>query len=269
MSALLRPGRLDGKIVIVTGAGNGIGRAVAVLAAMEGGQVALFDYDEASVVDTANAIGAGSLAIRADVSDIEQTDAAVTRVVQHFGRLDVLINVAGVHDQMAPNEEVSPEMWDRIMDINLRGSAFIIKRVLQEMLPAGSGAIVNTASTAALVAGGGGVAYTASKGALLSLTRQVAYEVADRGVRVNAVAPGSTATGLLESTNNVLGPPTMGPMQEAFCQKAMATFGGKVPMGRAAEPEEIARPVIFLASDDASYITGHTLVVDGGYSSSH
>src|SRR5450432_151523 len=126
MSTSGRPGRMDGKIVVVTGAGSGIGRAV-----------------------------------------------------------EVLVNVAGVHDQMEPNEELTQKTWDRILDINLRGTAFLIRRVLREMLPAGSGAIVNTASTAALVAGGGGVAYSASKGALLSLTRQVAYEVAARGVRVN------------------------------------------------------------------------------------
>jgi 3-oxoacyl-[acyl-carrier protein] reductase len=267
MSTSGRPGRMDGKIVVVTGAGSGIGRAVAVLAAMEGGRVALIDYDEASAANAAAAIGAGSFAIRADVSDLDQTDAAVTRVVQQFGRLDVLVNVAGVHDQMEPNEELTQKTWDRILDINLRGTAFLIRRVLREMLPAGSGAIVNTASTAALVAGGGGVAYSASKGALLSLTRQVAYEVAARGVRVNAVAPGSTSTSLLATTNNVLGPVTFGPMQTAFSEKAMRSFMDMVPMGRPAEPEEIARPVVFLASDDASYITGTTLVVDGGYSS--
>jgi NAD(P)-dependent dehydrogenase (short-subunit alcohol dehydrogenase family) len=150
----------------------------------------------------------------------------------------------------------------------VRGTALVIERVLREMLAAGHGAIVNTSSTASIIAGGGGAAYIASKGAVASLTRQVAYEVADRGVRVNAIAPGATQTNIMANSAGILGVGSgdLGPQTKRFTDQAYERIGraGAIPLGRFAAPEEIAKAAVFLASDDASYIVGATLVVDGG-----
>ena len=263
-SATGRQGRLAGKVVLVTGAGNGIGNAVARVAAEEGALVASLDYDGDAASATASAIGgADVMAIRADLSKLEEVETAVAQVVSRFGRIDVLANVAGVVDLFAPTEEITATTWDTVFSINVRGTAFMIQSALKYMLPAKAGAIVNMASTAAYKAGGGGVAYTASKGAIVSLTRQVAYEVADRGIRVNAIAPGATATNLLATSAKRLG--AVGKKAQHFLDRAVTDFLGSIPLARFAEPVEIARATIFLASDEASYITGAVLVVDGGF----
>ena len=260
-----RGGRLQDKVVLVTGAGSGIGAAVAKVCVAEGAQVALVDYNEAAAKEVAESLGSPHvLALRADVSDEAEVDAAVERTVEQFGRLDVLFNVAGIFDQMEPAEEFTTSVWDRVFAINVRGTGLMIQRALREMLAAGSGSIVNTSSTASIIAGGGGTAYIASKGAVASMTRQIAYEVAERGVRVNAIAPGVTHTNITGSSSMILGRDTPGPKAQQFFDKAIAASEGNIPMGRPAEPEEIAKAAVFLASDDASYVTGAVLVVDGG-----
>jgi NAD(P)-dependent dehydrogenase (short-subunit alcohol dehydrogenase family) len=262
-----RAGRLQDKVALVTGAAHGIGAAVARIAAAEGARLAVLDYDADGITAIASELAeAGAIPIQADISDLDAIDRAVTTVVDTHGRLDVLISVAGVIDQLEPIESVTPETWDRVFDINVRGTAFLIQRALREMLPQSAGSIVNTSSTAALIGGGGGSAYIASKGALASLTRQIAWEIGDRGIRVNAIAPGVTTTNAAQNATRLFGSQYLSPAGEQMWKKAIAAMHspGHIPLGRAAEPDEIARAAVFLASDDASYLTGSLLIVDGG-----
>ncbi len=268
-NSLAAGGRLRDKVAIVTGAGAGIGQAVAQVAVAEGARVALFDINGVAVAEAADRFGSETaISFPVDVSRADDIDRAVSSTVEQFGRVDALFNMAGIQDQMMPAEELKEYLWNRVFDINVRGTTLVMERVLREMLAAGRGAIVNTSSTASLIAGGGGVAYTASKGAVESLTRQVAYEVADRGVRVNAIAPGATQTNIMANSAGIsgVGADDIGPQSKRFTEQAYAraTTEGTIPLGRFAAPEEIAKAAVFLASDDASYIVGATLVVDGG-----
>jgi NAD(P)-dependent dehydrogenase (short-subunit alcohol dehydrogenase family) len=262
VSVISRPRRLEGKVVLVTGAGSGIGRATAEAAHEEGARVAAVDLDLESARATATSID--GLPLACDVSDAADIDRAVAEAAEHFGRIDVLANVAGINDKYTPIHELNEDVWTRVFDINVRGTALVTKRVLQEMDEAGSGAIVNISSTASLVGGGGGVAYTASKGAVSSMTREIALEVAGRGIRVNAVAPGVTFTNFRANSSAVLDLHDLTPGAQQMYDAAAGRFPDNIPLGRGAEPCEIARAVVFLASDDASYITGTVLVVDGG-----
>ncbi|WP_161600574.1 SDR family NAD(P)-dependent oxidoreductase [Mycolicibacterium hodleri] len=258
------PRRLLDRVVVVTGAAGGIGKSVAQGAAADGARVALLDVDYEAAATLAETFDEGvAWAVRVDLGDVDQIEAAVAAVIEHFGGIDVLINVAGIQDQLEPVEAVPAEVWDRVFSINVRGTAFMIQHVLPAMFAAGRGAIVITTSTASLIAGGGGAAYTASKGALASLTRQVAYEVADRNIRVNAVAPGLTATDLMGTSEKILERQASAAAGRAL-QKAMDSSVGGIPLGRPADPTEIANVALFLASDAASYLTGATLVADGG-----
>ena len=259
-------GRLAGKSVLVTGAGSGIGKAVALRSALEGASLLLVDRDEAAVRTVAETIGAAAHFLQADLRVAQEVDQAVDQTVSYFGRLDVLVNNAGVHDQMQPAEQFSDDIWDMVFDVNVRGMAFAIRAALRHMLPAQSGAIVNMGSTSALLGNNGGAAYSASKGAVHSLTKQVAHDVASRGVRVNAIGAGGVATNILATAVTVSGGRDPGPQARFFLDKAQTRALASVPMGRMAEADEIARAVVFLASDDASYITGAILMVDGGSS---
>lgn len=263
-------GRLANKVAIITGAASGIGKAVAQIALAEGARLALFDVDHSGVAVMAAENSKAVSAHKVDISDQDSVDAAVAEVVARYGRIDILFNIAGIQDNMMPAEELNLKTWDLIFAVNVRGTAIMIERVLREMLAAGSGAIVNTSSTASHMAGGGGVAYAASKGAIDSMTRQIGYEVADRGIRVNAVAPGCTATNLMTSTAKALGgiQAIVGPKAREFGARteALALRDGGIPAGRFADAAEIAKAVVFLGSDDASYMIGSIITVDGGWS---
>ncbi len=264
-------GRLHDKIAIVTGAGAGIGRAVARAAVAEGARVSLFDIDGEAAAKVAGAFSSGTaVSFQVDVSRAEEIDRAVTSTVETFGRVDALFNIAGIADELIPTEELEEALWNRVFEINVHGTMLVTKRVLREMLAAGSGAIVNAASAASVTAGGGGAAYVASKSAVAGFTRQVAYEVADRGVRVNAIAPGATATDLLVNSAKTLGVAAgdLGPQAKRFKKRLLARLAsdGAIPVGRVATPEEVAKAAVFLASDDATYIVGASLAVDGGLS---
>ncbi len=252
--------RLEGRTALITGAGSGIGRESALLFAAEGARVVAVDRDAAAARASAAAIeGAGgrAVAVHADVGVAAEVEAAVAAAERAFGALHVLFNNAGIF----PAEDGSPvdtpeEVWDRVMVVNLKGVFLGCKYGIPALLRAGGGSIINTASFVAVMgAATSQIAYTASKGGVLAMTREIAVEYARRGIRANALCPGPVNTPLLAQ---LLAEPA-----------ARARRMVHVPMGRLAEPAEVARAALFLASDDASYVNGATFLVDGGISQAY
>jgi NAD(P)-dependent dehydrogenase (short-subunit alcohol dehydrogenase family) len=250
---------------VVTGGGSGIGRAIAQALAGAGAPVALVDIITDGVKEAAEAIrakGGRATTLTADVSRWDDVDAAVSASVRELGPLGIIVNAAGVLDGYAPVEEISPALWGKVIAINLTGTFFGCKRALAEMLPAGRGRIINIASVAGLVGSGGGPAYTASKHGVVGLTKQLSLTYADRGVTVNAICPGAIATGLRANSTRILG-------ADAPVMRGVGGDPAKVaaitPAGRYGTLEEIAASAVYLASEGAAYVTGHTLVVDGGW----
>ena len=245
----VRKGRVEGKVALVTGAQGGIGRATAVALAAEGARLVLGDI--ADLQETAQAVfEAGDLpavSVKLDVTSRTDAEAAVARAIEEFGRLDILVNNAGV-GRPAPLAEVTDELWDWIMDVNLKGP-FICSQAAAPHMEAGS-AIVNLASLAGRASSPAqSCAYSASKAGLLGLTRHLAKELGPRGIRVTAVNPGIVMTTLV--TDN-------------FSPEQLARTIETIPLGRASQPEDIASVIVFLASDDARYVTGASLDANGG-----
>ena len=246
-------GRFAKRGVLVTGAGSGIGRAAALLFAKEGGRVVVVDQNEADAQGTVSLIhdaNGEAIAVRADVSREADCRAMVERALAAYGGLHVAFNNAGVGASgfaLADEEEVA---LNRLIDVNLKGVFLSMKYEIPAMLAAGGGAIVNTASVAGLVGERGIAAYAASKHGVVGMTRTAALDYIGKGVRINAVCPGATRTRMLAGW-------FQDPKVEAFVLS-------RHPIGRIAEPEEIARVVLFLASDDASFVVGQALAVDGG-----
>ena len=242
-------GRLEGKVCVITGTASGIGAASARLFAEEGARVVGIDL---------NASAEGELMIEADVSDEAQVRAAFAQALGELGRVDVLMNNAGINPTDDGSVlETSLEAWQRVQDINLRSVFLCCKHGIPHLLEAGGGSVINVASFVAVM--GAAVSqgsYTASKGAVLSLSRELGVEFAGRGVRVNALCPGPVNTPLLK---------------ELFAKdpEGAAKRLVHIPMGRFGESEEIARAAIFLASDDSSFVTATSLSVDGGLSSAY
>jgi len=255
---------MDKRHAIVTGAGSGIGRAIAEALATRGARVAAIDIDEAAARETARAIGAGAMAYRADMSRAAEVDAAVTAAVRDLGPLEIMVNNAGVLDGYFGVDEMDETLWRRVIDIDLTGVFLGSKRALAEMLPRGRGRIVNMASVAGLNGTGGGAAYIAAKHGVVGLTRQMAVAYASRGITVNCVCPGAIPTGLRQHSQQILGPgvPDMSQRGVAMSEDQIRAL---VPAGRRGTVEDIASAVCYLASDEASYITGHSMVVDGGW----
>ena len=249
--------RFQDKVVVVTGAGSGIGKATALAFGCEGAKVVAADIDAASAQATAEQIkadGGQAEALQVDVSVAADVGRMVTTTVERLGRLDVMVNNAGVFFQL-PVVLVPEEQWDWLMSINLRGVYLGCKHAVPQMIRQGKGAIVNTASIAGLRGFGGYGTYGAAKGGVVQLTKALAVEVARVGIRVNCVCPGIIETAMLDQ-----GVAQMGLDKAAFIQLA----GEAHPMGRIGRPEEVAAAILFLASDDASFITGIALSVDGG-----
>jgi NAD(P)-dependent dehydrogenase (short-subunit alcohol dehydrogenase family) len=249
-------GRLEGKVALITGAGMGMGREACEVFAGEGAGIVALDIDPAALGQTEAAVtGAGGRIVtcETDVGEEAAVAAAVEAGWERFGRLDVLYNNAGVlwRDRDLSVLETDGEVWDRVMAINLKGMVWVCKHGVPKLIASGGGAIVNIGSTSALL--GDTVpqdAYTASKGAVIALTRSLAVQLAPQGVRANCIHPGFVMT----------------PMQAAktASQEWIDEVCRSIPLGRLAQPRDVVNAALFLASDEASYITGAELVVDGG-----
>ncbi|MET7338667.1 SDR family NAD(P)-dependent oxidoreductase [Nonomuraea sp. NPDC005650] len=245
---------LDGKVAIVTGGASGIGRATALLFAREGARVVVADIDAAGAGATVAQIAAEAgeaIAVQADVSDPEDCRRVVGTAVETFGGLHVLFNNAGIIRRTTALD-LDVEEWDRVMAVNVRSVFLMCKHAIPAMTEGGS--IVNTGSGWGLKGGGNAISYCASKAAVVNMTRALAIDHARAGIRVNSVNPGDTDTPMLRDEARQLG--------EDWT--AFQSDAADRPMGRAGTPDEIARAVLFLAGDAASYITGSALVVDGG-----
>ena len=244
--------RFDGKVLLVTGGASGLGAAVGRRFTADGGRVAVVDRDEEKAQKVAGELD-GAIALGADVAAEDSVGRSVQAVAQHFGSIDCLFNAAG-HAEFGPIEEWSLERWQRMMTVHVGGTFLFCRQVLPVMRERGSGAIVNVASVAALKAQSGNAPYGAAKGAILAFSRQLARDVAPE-IRVNTVAPGRTRTGMTE--------PLM-IARAGSVEQGSVMFGQANLQKRVAEPEEVAAPVCFLLSAEASFITGTLLVVDGG-----
>jgi NAD(P)-dependent dehydrogenase (short-subunit alcohol dehydrogenase family) len=259
---------LTDKVAVVTGAGSGLGRGIALALAAQGAKVAAVDIEEATARETAALIGkttsGRAIGIQADTSRAEDVDRSVTVAVKELGPLDVMVNNAGILDGYFNVDEMSEAVWRRVIDIDLTGVFLGCKRAIAEMLPRGRGRVVNMASVAGLNGTGGGAAYVAAKHGVVGLTRQMAVTYSARGITVNCVCPGPILTNLRRHSQQILGPdvPDMSGRGVAVNDEQIR---GLVPVGRRGTVEDIASAVCYLASDEAGYITGHAMVVDGGW----
>ena len=252
--------RLATKVALITGGGSGIGDAAALLFAREGARVVVADYSLTRAADVAQRIrtaGGEVLAVEGDVSASEDARKMVQAAVDGFGGLDVVVNSAGVTARNALGPDATPEaVWDRVIEVNLKGSYLVSWHAVEHMKRTGGGSIVQLSSIMGLVGyprgmGGGFNPYPASKGGIVQLTKSMAIDLAQEGIRVNCVCPGFTETRLTEA---LLGDPDM-----------KRSLEDRHPMGRLGQPEEIADAALYLASDEASFVTGVSLAVDGGY----
>lgn len=245
-------GRFDGKVAVVTGGASGIGKATSESFAAEGAKVIVADVNATAGKEVAAGIesrGGEARFVPADTTDTGSVNKLIATAVATFGKLDIIHCNAGVFDGFLPVTQIDDDLWDRVLGVNLKGYFLCCRAALPE-LEKSRGNIVMTASVAGLGAQGGGAAYTASKFGTIGLINQIAVEYATRGVRVNGVAPGGIKTGM---TNNLIDDPAVDGLIKQW-----------TPMARWGEPQEVADAVLFLASDQATYITGTVLRVDGG-----
>lgn len=245
--------RLSGKVALVTGGSHGIGQAVVLRYAREGAKVALCGRGKAALEETVALIreqGGEALAFETDVSDKAQVDRLIDGIVEQWGRLDIVVNNAGICE-VSPFLDITEDQWDRHMNINLKGAFLVSQRAAREMVRLGSGgSIIQMSSVNGIQAESDQVHYNTTKGGMINLSMSMALELAEHGIRVNALCPGFIETRLTKPL--IDNPP------------AIADYLRTVPMKRVGQPEEIASAALFLASDDSSYVTGTSMVVDGG-----
>jgi 2-hydroxycyclohexanecarboxyl-CoA dehydrogenase len=241
---------LQDKVVLVTGAGRGMGQAIAERLTAEGARVAVTDVDRDTALKTAGALD-GAAGFRLDITDAAEVNARVEEIVAVLGPIDALVNNAG-WDRLAPFLETDEDLWERLIDINLRGPIRMTKAVLPQMVERQRGRIVNIASDAGRVGSTGESVYSACKAGIIGFGKTIAREVARHGITVNAICPGPTATPLLDS---IVGEGN---------EKLIESLKRGIPMRRLGEPDDIAGAVAFIVSDDAGFITGQTLSVSGG-----
>jgi NAD(P)-dependent dehydrogenase (short-subunit alcohol dehydrogenase family) len=251
-------GRLDGKACVITGAGGGMGREAAIVFTAEGARVCVADVDLDAAEETASLCGGEAFAARVDVSDEEDVRAMMNVAAQRFGGVDVLYNNAGISPADDGSVlETSVEAWQRVQDVNTKGVFLCCKHGIPHLLTRGGGSVVNVASFVAILgAATSQISYTASKGAVLALSRELAVEFARLGVRVNALCPGPVETPLLLAI--------YGDDPAALERRRMHW-----PTGRLGKPREIVNAALFLASDESSFVTGATFVVDGGLTAAY
>lgn len=243
-------GLLEGKVAIITGAGSGMGRAMAKRFAGEGAKVVALDYNASTAEETAALVkeaGGEAIGLKSDVSKPDDLDAALAAAVATYGGVDILCNNAGILDMNNIGDPIDWDYWDRVQAINAKAVAMFIQKVVPEMERRGGGAIVNTASVAGLVGQAGGLSYTVSKHGVVGITRHTAMDLGDKNIRVNAICPGAIVTGMTEAFNEA---------PEFVMTGALKRWG---------QADEIAKVALFLASDLASYVTGVALPVDGGW----
>jgi 2-hydroxycyclohexanecarboxyl-CoA dehydrogenase len=243
---------VSGKVAVVTGAARGIGAAIATLLTEAGAAVAIWDLDEAAAIGTVSSLEAERpiIGLGVDVTDPTSVDAGIVAVEERLGPIDILVNNAGI-DIIGPFLDSDEGDWDRIIDVNLKGTVLCSHRVARSMVARGGGAIVNIGSDAGRVGSSGEAVYSATKGGVIAFTKALARELARSGVRVNCVCPGPTDTALLDQLADT-------------SPKLYDSLARSIPLRRIAEPLDIAPAVLFFAGDGAAYITGQTLSVSGG-----
>lgn len=250
--------RLDGKVAVITGSGSGMGREMAVLFASEGAKVVLGDWNEQTLNESLDLIrlaGSEVSGLKGNVAVQQEAEALIDAAVQTHGRLDILVNNAGVIDVNQGVGEVTNEIWERVMGINLNGPMYLSRRAIQHMLPNRSGAILNIGSVAGLSGAAAGAAYTVSKHALVGLTRNTAWRYVHDGIRCNLIAAGAVKTNITSSVD-------MTKMDPLGSQRAQAYYG-LIPAQL--EGMDIARLALFLVSEEARYINGALIPADGGW----
>jgi 2-hydroxycyclohexanecarboxyl-CoA dehydrogenase len=248
--------RLKGKTALVTGGGQGIGRAIAVALAREGAQVAVLDVlgERAEAVRREiEALGVKGLALTADLRKRADVERAIAEIIAQWGQLDVVVNNAG-WDRMQPFLESDEETWDKIIGINFKGALYVLKAALPHMVARGGGRVVSIASDAGRVGSSNEAVYAGTKGALIAFSKTLARELARHAITVNVVCPGITETALLQGLRE----------ESPKNAKVIEAIGRAIPLGRTGQPEDIAAAVAFLVSPEANYITGQTLSVSGG-----
>ncbi|MBW1971804.1 MAG: SDR family oxidoreductase [Deltaproteobacteria bacterium] len=241
------------KVAIITGSGRGMGKEYALAFAKEGAKIVVNDTDDISIsstIEKIKEIGGEAIGVVCDVSKSDSVKDMVSKASERFGRIDILVNNAGINPFIVPAEKINEEGWDRVMDVNLKGVFLCCKEVGKIMIKQKSGTIVNISSQVALFGEYGFLPYAVSKAGVITITRNLAYEWARYNIRVNSIAPGFIAGGMNEPI-----------LKKEKIVEGLAT---RVPMKRFASPKEIANVVLFLVSDDSSYINGETIVIDGG-----
>jgi meso-butanediol dehydrogenase/(S,S)-butanediol dehydrogenase/diacetyl reductase len=253
---------LSGQVAIVTGAGRGIGRAIALELAGLGADIVAADLDQSTAQRTASEVeqtGHRATAVQVDVSRAGDRQAMLDETVEAFGRIDILVNNAGIY-RTAPPLEITEDHWDSVLAVNARAVLFCSLAVLPSMLAAGQGVIINVASMAGKMATPTALPYGVSKAAVISLTRSLAAAYAKSGVRVNCVCPGLVDTEMWKQIDREVGVGQLGKQPGEYWQERIAA----IPLGRAEQPEDVARVVGFLASSKAGYMTGQAINVTGG-----